>query len=825
MRQSLRLALMGASALLPVVAASAQTPAPPPDDRTGAPATADSETIVVTARKRTEALIDVPLAITALPAEEIEKAGIEDVADVALQTPGFSFRQGFGRTGGGDGGASVRPAIRGMSNILGAPNAGFFVDGIFVSGNITSYQLDNLERVEVIRGPQAALFGRQTFAGAINFVTRKPDDEFRGQISQTIAEYDHFETSGYIAGPLSEGLLSAEIYGRYYSFGGDYVNADNGKRDINDQRSWNIGGKLRLTPGDNLEIIAQAAYGDDEDKGYATYKVGSDNLNCFLPEITGTAGPPILFIFGPLPLSANRSRGYFCGEVEQPDSLAYNIDEIEELGFHGLARDYFRTDVTINYTLDSDWTITSITAYNGSENQNGFDNDLVPSDNPSLTIAGSETSDFSQNLRVLSPQAARIRGLAGAYYFRQRDGDGFDVETDLSDPAAGTAYRFDSDDGVTNWAVYGMVEYDITDRLTVTAEARYQEDKIFGSDEDSAETTELTPATNQRTVTFKSFLPRFTGRYEITPDWNVYGSVAKGNKPGGFNDLPSDAIQSFNDAFIAQGLDTFDEEEVWSYELGTKGRFVGTRLNFTAAGFYLDWSQQQLTQSQPYGRTNGTFNTVPFVVNAGKSEITGFELELAGQLNEWLSIRAGYAYVDAEFVDFYDENTEELLDTDGEPSFLDADFTVPNPADVDGPNGQVAGNKLPQTPSHQLNLSGTIRLAVSDTADVFLRNDLAYESNRFAQVHNLARTGDSYNWNIRAGVEFENLTITAFVDNVLEDQTPLVITRLFDFNRPLLVPDNVRTFFGLPRRFTFFRDFIVGAPRKRQFGVTARYEF
>ncbi|WP_206520296.1 TonB-dependent receptor [Altererythrobacter sp. BO-6] len=786
---------------------------------------AGSPVIVVTARKREEDLIDVPLSITALGSEEIAEAGIDNIADVALQTPGFSFRQGFGRTGGGDGGASVRPAIRGMSNILGAPNAGFFVDGIFVSGNITSYQLENLERVEVIRGPQAALYGRQTFAGAVNFVTRKPDDTLRAGVKLTLGQYDHQEISGYVSTPLQEGVAALEVNGRYYSFGGDYRNADNGKRDINDQQSWNVGAKFRLTPSDNFEAILGVAYGEDRDKGYATYKVGSNNLNCFLP-ITNVLTP----VFG-IPRSTTRSRGYFCGEVEQPDTLAYNNDELEQLGYRGLTRDYFRSDLTMNYFFDSGWQLTSITAYNGSENINGFDNDLVAKTNPSLTIGGSSTHDFSQNVRLLSPQEGRLRGLVGAYYYRQRDGEGFDVNTTWTvtggapNPALGDIYRFDSDDGVNNWAVYGMVEFDLTDRLTMSAEARYQEDKIFASIESNGNSAAITPATGQRDETYTAFLPRFTARYELTPDWNLYAAVAKGNKPGGFNDLPTNIVQSFLDDFIADGIETFDEEQVWSYEVGTKGLIPGTNLAFNVAGFYLDWTSQQLTQSQPYQQLNGSFTTTPFIVNAGASEIKGLEMELFGSLTDWFDIRLGYSYNDATFKDFYDENTEELLDTDGRPSFLDADFTIPNPADVDGPNGQVAGNRLPQTPVHQLNASGTLRFPVGNNVELFLRNDLMYESNRYAQVHNLTRTGDSYNWNIRAGAEFGDITVTAFVDNVLEDQTPLVITRLFDFNRTLLVPDPVRTFAGRPARLTFYRDYIVGAPRKRQFGVTVSWRY
>ena len=807
--RSLAAAALATTFFVPV-AGFAQGTMPTPLAEAGVPA---SNVIIVTARKREENLADVPLSITAISGEEIDAAGLENISDIAEQTPGFSFHQAFGRAG------APRPAIRGMSNILGAPNAGFFVDGIFVSGNITSYQLDNLERVEVIRGPQAALFGRQTFSGAVNYVTRKPDRETRGAISQTIGQYDNFETSGYIAGPINDGLAYGEIYGRFYTFGGDYINADSGKRDINDQQSWNVGGKVRLTPTSNLEAIFQAAYGSDTDKGYATYKLGSDKLNCFLPEITGTAFR--------IPLSRNRSRGYFCGEIEQPDELAYNNDAVEALGFDVLDRQYFRSDLTLTYSFDSGWELTSVTAYNDSDLQTGFDNELTPSTNPSLAIQATKAEDFSQNVRLLTPQNWPVRGLLGAYYFRQRDGRGYNVNTTSTSARFGARNRFDSADGINNYAIYGLVEADITARLTVSAEARYQEDEILGSDENDGGSDAITPPTNLRSVKYKSFLPRGTIRYELSPLVNLYGSIAKGNKPGGFNDLPSDALPSFNADFLAAGLDTFDEEEVWSYELGLKGYVGDSGIYFNAAAYYIDWTQQQLTQSQPYGRPNGSFNTQAFIVNAGTSQIKGFEIETGGNVTDWLSFRAGYSYTDAEFTDFYDENTEELLDTDGRPSFLDADQMQLNPADVDGPNGQVAGNKLPQTPMHQFNLSGTATFPLGrGETSLFFRTDFNYESNRFAQVHNLARTGDSYNLNLRAGIELGDLTFTAFVDNVLEDKTPRAITRLFDFNRGLLVPDPVRSFIFLPnRRFTFYRDFIAAAPRKRQFGATVRYRF
>jgi outer membrane receptor protein involved in Fe transport len=808
---------------LAALATSAGAFAQTNDTETGAtePATVEQSaqgdaTIVVTARKREERLIDVPLAITAFTQEQIQKSGIESVADLALQTPGFSFRQGFGRSGSAEAGASVRPSIRGMSNILGSPNAGFFIDGIFVSGNITSYQLDNLERVEVIRGPQSALFGRQTFSGAINFVTRKPGNTPSGRLNLTAGQWDNYEASGYVVVPMIPDVLSSEFNARFYNFGGDYINQDNGKRDINAQRSFNVGGKIRLFPGSNFEAIASVLYGEDRDKGYATFKVGSQNLNCFLPKITGS--------FAGIPRSSNRSRGYFCGEIKAPETFAFNLNEIEELGYYPAERNYFRSNLTLEYTTDGGWTFTSVSAYNQQDNQNGFDNTYVPSVNPSITIDGLKNHDFSQEVRLLTPRDSRFRALLGAYYFESHIDEGFNVVTTKTDANYGRIRRYDSADGVENKAIFGMIEADVTDALTLTAEARYQSDKILGSTEITTSFTELTAPTNLRSVTFKSFLPRMTARYELAPSWNLYGSVAKGNKPGGFNDVPADATEAARADFFARGADRFDEEDVWSYELGTKGRYGN--LYFNLAGYYIDWTKQQLTQSLPYQRTTNTFTTFPFIVNAGKSEIKGFEAELSGALTSWFDFRVGYAFSDARFVDFYDINTEELLDTDGQPSFLDVDFKQRNPADVDGPNGQVKGNKLPQTPRHQVTLSGNFSFPMSEGRSFFLRGDYSYESKRFVQVHNLAFTGATHNLNLRTGVEMGRMTLTAFVNNVLQDETPLVGTRLFDFNRSLLIPDPVRSFASLQKTtLTFYRDFIVSAPRRRQFGVTANLKF
>jgi outer membrane receptor protein involved in Fe transport len=777
--------------------ALAQTPAEPAPPKDGE--VLELAEIIVTARKRKENLQDVPLTISVVGADAIARTGAENITDLAEQTPGLSIKPGFGRTGGG------RPSIRGMSSILGDANAAFFVDGVYIANNINSYQLDNIERVEVIKGPQSALFGRQTFSGAINFITRRPTNELKGQAKLTVAQYDQIEATGYVSGPIIEDKLLMEINARKYNFGGDYVNADNGKRELGAQNSTNVGGRLLFTPTENFEAILSVGFSKDRDKGYIYGFQGSAKNNCYNATVVGAIGTT--------PRASSRARGFYCGEVETLDSYAYNNDELEALGYHGLEREFYRTSLALNYEFENDWSITSTSAYNHNENITGQDNTLVRSTAPSLTVSGRTQEDYSQELRVMSPQSERIRGLAGVYYFHDDLPDGFSVVQ-----ATGARQRFDSKDGVRSKSAFAMIEGDVTDGLTLGAEARYQKETIQDTDE------VLGPANgavgqpvNLKKAKFDAFLPRFTARYKVDTDMTLFATAAKGNKPGGFNSLPTDAqpaeVQRLRDA----GLGVFDEEGAWSYEVGAKGTVMDA-VNYSASAFLIDWTKQQLTRGEPYIRANGTPNSAALIQNAGKSEIKGFEVDVSGNAADWLFLRFAYTYVNAEFVDFYDEVTEEIYDTDGRASRLANG--QPNPADVDGLDGDLKGNKLPQTPSNQFTVTTQITRPLSADLDFVWRTDFAYESKRFSQVDNLNHTGDSLNVNMNVSVEAQDWTFALFARNLLDDRTPLVVTRLLDFSRPIFRPNPLGG-----NQLTFLRDFAVSAPRKRQFGASFTYRF
>jgi outer membrane receptor protein involved in Fe transport len=768
------------------------------------------EEVVVTARKRAENLVDVPLAISAFDADYLEDTGLSRVDDLAQHTPGLSFRPAFGRVGSGQGGGSSnRPTLRGQSNITGLPNMGFFVDGVFVSGNITSYQLDNLERVEVIRGPQSALFGRGTFAGAVNFITRRPGDELGGKLEATVGDHDHFELSGYVNGPIADGRLAFELSGRYYDFGGDWVNRATGEENGGEESSRNVGAKLFWMPNDDFELELNLGWSLDEDGMFAARYSG---VNCL---------PPTLVATTPLPRSSTRARGYFCGETSTLDSFYARYDLLEAWGLHGVNRETYRSSLKASYDFAEGWTASGIGAYNQFRNQQGFDSGLELGEatgRPAgLNATQDRREDWSLEFRVESPVENRLHGLAGAYYYREDDGRGFNGVFTLPMtgpvPIGSQLVNFSptltqDDSAVQNWSLFGLLEFEVSDRLSLTAEGRYQVDKII---RDLAITN---PSNALLEEEFSEFLPRFTGLYRMNDQWNLYANVARGNKPGGFNPIPADA-NAASILFIQQNFQTYDEESAWTYELGLKGGNESRTVQASAALYWIDWTKQQLTQTYIYNRNPPATptNTSTALVNAGETRIRGLEIDLTARPIDSLELRLAYAYVDSEILDFVDPETEDIYDTDGRVGSFDL---------AGDPSGQVAGAQLPQSPKHQVIGSGTFTLPVGDTWSAFIRTDMTYESKRYDQVHNLAHTGDSFIVNLRLGAETERWSVTLFANNLTDDDTPASLTRLINATRPVVIPTRQNPALT---QTSFYRDIFISYPRKRQIGLTASFKF
>ncbi|MBO6505867.1 MAG: TonB-dependent receptor [Kordiimonadaceae bacterium] len=806
------------------------------------------EEIIVTARKRSENLRDVPLAITAFTAEAIQRSLSQDVQDLALLTPGFSFREGFGRATGG---ANNRPSVRGMSNILGSPNASFFVDGVYVAGPITSYDLNNVQRVEVVRGPQSALFGRGTFSGAINFITSRPGNEFRGRVAAEAGDHDHYEIRGFVQAPVIEDKLAIELSGSFYTFGGDYINNVNGRKELGDEETKMIGGKINWTPSDNLSVYIDAAYSEDRDRGFAyglwnggddnEAAIGENQINCFEPDLS-------FFIFAFR--GSTRSRGYYCGEIDSFSSYYYDLSGTNGETVDGVRRDSFRINSVIDYDFNG-YTLTSLTGYTDFDFQNAFG-----AVNPGgfASFSRGSQSYFSEELRLASPDDQRLRWLIGGYYYKDSQGDNFSTSWDpLVSPAPvdSDVVLLANDSFIRNVAVFGSLDYDIMENLVFSAELRWQEETLHlaGAGIDNPLTAAELDAPDD--LVFDATLPRFALRYDVNEDFNFYASVARGNKPGGFNsaffDADFDATDRAN--FLNDGKGTFEESKVWSYELGSKGSLLDGRLRYDASVYYLDWTAQPLTTSEALQRVNSTAqSTVAPIVNAGTSEVKGFEIEMSAAVTQGFDLRVTYAYSDAQFEDYIDENFRDLQDTNGfftgpaEPSRApDADNdgvvdTAPGVlivgtrpdgrvdlVDTVDPSGQTAGNQLPQTPKHMLTISPNFVYEVNDRMNLFMNVDYQYESKRFVQAANLAFVGGTNKINMNLGFTYDGLRVAFYAKNLTKEDTPEVVTRLADFRQFFFIPSQVRTsFFG---RGTFARDFAVTPPRQREFGVSMSYDF
>jgi len=790
--------------------------------------------VQVTARKVVESVQRVPVPVTAFTDAEIEASGAESLADIAKQTPGFSFRQGFGREGD-------RPVIRGQSNIQGNPNAAFFIDGIFVRGNISGFGLDNLERVEVIRGPQSAQYGRSTFSGAINYITRRPTNEAEGMVTMRLATDGEYELSSNVSGPIIDDKLSFSVNMRHYQFGGQFKNSVTGATDLGGQKSDSFGGALYFQPNESWDIVGRLYYGEDRDEHYAIVRQGAALNNCFLP------GPGVGVNVDGRPIRPDRRRGYFCGTVQLPSSFGINTNAYEAAGFRpGLARDNFRSSVSVNYTAANDWVLSSITSLNHARALSATDQDFSAVRAGAFeTIDRSGSQDFSQELRLTTDTSQRLHGSAGVYFYKDEVRPGtFTGDLNACTPARRglSCVTYNNNIGnVTNKAVFGSLEYAFTDQWRLTAEGRYAQDEIEQSGL-STFTSFITgrpvafPSRNfNLNDTFKSFTPRLTLSYQMDDDKNFYILAAKGNKAGGFNASVEAAqlTEAARAELVTAGLRAFDEETAWTYELGMKADWFDNRLRTNVSIFRIDWQDQQLTDSRLSQRVDNTFFLNSYTTNLGESQVNGLELDATWLLSENWQARLAYTYLDAKIVDFFSADQADLF---WRPEVIPAGSTAAAIAEIGARNlaayraaGQTAGNRLPRVPKHQVSASSTYDWTLNNGWGMYVRTDVNYEGSRFDQVHNLAETGSSTNVNFRLGLDIGNdWALAAYVTNAFQEDSIEDILRYVDPVAQFSTIAQVRVPNQPP--LTGFgnlapRDFVLTPQRERQFGLTATYRF
>lgn len=777
------------------------------------PANAQVEEIIVSARKIEENIQEVPVAVSAFTASTIQELNLESLDDIAKFTPGFSFTSAFGRQPGSD-----RPAIRGITTVVnGIANSsavGYFVDGIYLGGSPQSTELFNLERVEVIKGPQAAQFGRGTYAGAINYVTRKPSmDGLEGGITGTGAEHDTWEASGWLSGPLVENKLAFYVAAGYDTYGGEFDNQATGD-EVGGTETTSATGKLLWTPVDGLEVTLKGGIQQTDDDHFAIYLQGRSNNNCF-----------------PRTVDTPRSREYYCGTArvdENGINLATELLENAEGGLSGVELDRELASLTISYTEPGGFNFTSTTGYVRDEVETGFDVSYAFYDPvPVGASAGSfyqldedESDIFTQEFRISSPVDASIRATGGVYFLKAEDEEKANRKVLATGVAALQTVANLTTEKVRNVALFAGVEADVTERLTVGVEGRYSQDRIEVSNvvNNGTGATEPCGPNPSCEETFNSLTPRLTGRFRLTDDINIYANIARGNKPGDFNaTVPLDPDTGQPD----EGFRDVDEETMWSYELGAKTEWFERRLVANVAVYYNDVEDQQLTTN--IEGPGGVPQSV--LANVGKTEVWGVELDTSFVITDNWTGGFIYAWTDSEIKERFSPDQADLVGS------------VANWQGSDQFNrefGSVAGKQSPRIPENQFALFTRYELPVA-WGNVYFGADFTFEESKFAQEHNLIETGDRELLGARIGTTWGNWDFSVWGKNLTDDDTPLDIIRYIDRRAAEGGPlPSCNSVLGAPPtptlpecagQSTSGRGFGLTLQPGRQIGATVNYKF
>ncbi len=619
------------------------------------------EEIVVTARRREEDLQKIPISVTALSADELEARSLVSLDELDNFTPNLVFNT----TGGfGDEASESAVFMRGVGQLVAQrfntdSGVGIYVDGVFVSRSQGAvFDLLDLERVEVLRGPQGTLFGRNAIGGAINLVTRRPSAELKGRLTATTGEFNRADLSGSVAGPLtdklsggltlitanrdgfSESLFSGQEFGD--------VNYDAGRT------SWDV------QPTSNVSVRLTGDYTRKREAGANMLLRGVDQVE-------------IVDFFNRVMTAA--------GRLTYTDQWVSDSTRFSFSGFPSfIDSDVYGTSVSAAWTGDS-VSLQSITSFRGFDVTSHGDGDGSPP-----VFAERERTQrqdqFSQELQLSGLAGDKLNWQTGLLYFRERpreSGRGIifrdltaTLETlpgpivappgvpdflcnpgppppglpcfggagnplnQLFAPALGFVVL---DMTTVSTAAFGEGSYALSDRAELTAGLRYSRDEKemsrFGVESPLGDPPPLGARTDEDS--WSAWTPRVSFSFQAKPDVLLYATASRGFKSGGFD---TTILEN------TEGFPSFKPELMWTYEAGVKSQFFGHRLKLNQSTFWSDYENIQFVVAE-------VLDGIPVAVvkNAGTAEIFGFELELEAHLAEGLVLNVGAGYTDAELVE------------------------------------------------------------------------------------------------------------------------------------------------------------------------------
>ena len=802
------------------------------------------EEVMVTARKREESLAETPIAITAISAAEIQAGAFKSLVDVQKTAPGL-----FVETMNNENARTVlMPRFRGVTFDATSPlqrTSSVFVDGLIVSSGLHSLPITQVERIEVIKGPQSALFGRNTYSGAINIITRRPGDELKGGIEVDYGAKSKGSTTGYIEGPITSNLGARATFS-YTDKEGHYDNAFVEGQRLGDEETLAFGLMLDFNPTEDLNIMVRASSYEDDDGPGAYAVVGGLAEHNFCAEPTPAINSfSCFFVNGlesaykgsvniPNAIGASSSADVFSKATGQlrdasgnwaglsGDGYApigdHSFDDLSHNGF-GKSGDGERFGAIVSWDMTDSLNLN--VAYGKNEDDyvlfHDFDaagafgfhvyNARVTEDE-TFEVRLSGTSD-RLNWSIGATQVEMSSKAHGGFYdqyFGDFSGSAGYWFADIRNPD--TAFSLIEADTT---GIFASVDFSITDKLDLTLEVRRQEDEINDPNVNEAAGKSIAPAE------FKSTLPRVVLKYQLNDNHMLYANYSEGTLPGGFNPevasklTTPEQISTFNADTPGIG-ETYEEETLKNYEAGWKYSSNDGRLAMNLAVFHMERADQVYSgfgvipadvscsgDTDGDGVPNTETCTVAFSGNGTSSDIDGFEIDLNYRAIDSLLLQAAVGYTKAEISDF--------------PANGDCgDFN-----DVFGPGLSCAGQQAARYPEWIGSLIATYDFD-TPMGGAYARGEFFYTGSYYDEVTNLTKIPDATELNIRVGLRMDNgISLEAYVSNLTDEDAPTGGNNIADTSK--YVRDTTFAYnFAVESVHIHMRD-------QREAGVRLRWDF
>ena len=739
---------------------------------------AEADEIVVTATKTGQTVLEAPVSVGVVSSETIRAAGATNFSELATLLPSvvFSSQQSPVQSNVG---------IRGVTTAGGSaalePSVGIYVDGVFTDRtSIGIGDFNDIAAVEVLRGPQSTLFGNASPAGIINFVTRRPEKTFGGEVQATYGNFNRVQVAGTVTGPLVKDALFGRISAYYHRRDGYLKNLIG--PDSNNQNSFGVRGRLLFDNGGIASLLATAEF-------------SRARQDCCLP-VFDNVPEALIQRFA----AASTNFPFVGSGVPFPrDQLQKQVVAAD--GRNTYDQDLIAVSLEGRLDLGSGHELLSIFSFRDIDQRSAADIDFTGLDLLNFPDIVRENQQISQEFRITSPSDRAFSWLAGAYYFRKdvTEVSALLINAQTAALLGGNAVPRNSptysDIANENFAIFGEASLKVSDRFKLTAGARYNfDDKgIFARAERlRANGTALSPIqtipADKRRQSGGQLTWRGVAEYSLSDDFRTYISYTRGYKAFGIND---DANLLRN----VPGADFFfDSEIVDNYEIGIKGNIPAIRSSFSLVAFRTDYDNYQALSS--FIDSNNTLRF--FLQNAASLRSQGIEVDLTLRPADGLTLTAAASYVDAKFTNF------------------------PN---AEGPSGprNLSGRPLTDAPKFSASIVGRYETPITDKLKMFGQADVFYRSSVFTELTydpNLVQ--DAYtkiNARIGIGEIGSGWTLELFGRNLTDEIT------FGRGGRPVFGGVTALLRFAGAPTFPVGDTYIKFTGEPRTYGITARYSF